>query len=148
MDTIDATACDDETLAEYIAGVMHDHHDMDVSFEDHARHIVRALRAYRVLADASLDIDTIRDDIAHIDQRGRAAFGDRWHFATVTIWGGDHRKRHAAVSVTLHIHASSKSFYASTPAEAIRDAARYIAEHSPEVLEAQGWATLGVERVA
>jgi hypothetical protein len=89
------------------------------------------------------DIDNIRAGIARLDRLGRVAFEKHWHFATVTIWGVEHRQRQTAVGVTLHIHHASKSFAGPSPAEAIADAERYIREHDPAAREAEGWATLG-----
>jgi hypothetical protein len=94
----------------------------------------------------ALDVDGVRLQIARISALARAAFGDRFHFATVTIWGGDHRKWQTAVGVTLHIHQGSKSFAGASPAEAIADAERYVREHDPAAAEAAGWAILGVVR--
>lgn len=91
----------------------------------------------------SADIDNIHAEIARIDALARAAFGRRWNFATVTIWGSEHRGRNTAVGLTLHITGDSRSFAGAGPADVIRDAERYIRAHDPRELEAEGWATLG-----
>jgi hypothetical protein len=136
----------DESIGELIADVMHNHMDMDMTPADYAPHIVAALRDNGLLADAALDVDGVRLEIARISALASAAFGDSFHFATVTIWGPQHRQRHAAVGVTLHIHHGSKSFTGASPAAAIADTERYIEEHAPARIEAEGWQILGVVR--
>jgi hypothetical protein len=91
----------------------------------------------------ALDIHDVRAEIARISALASNAFGQRFHFATVTIWGAPHRSSGAAVGVTLHIHHASKCFAGASPAEAIADAERYIRAHDPAAREAEGWATLG-----
>jgi hypothetical protein len=136
----------DETIADLIVDTMDNHHDMDVSFADHARHIVAALRDNGLLADAPLDVEGVRVEIDRLAAMGHRVFGTAFHFVTATIWGREHRGPNAGFAITLHIARNSKSFYARTPAEALRDAERYMVEHDPVRAEAEGWQILGVVR--
>jgi hypothetical protein len=93
----------------------------------------------------TIDIENAREEIARISALGRAAFGSKWHFATLTLWGPDHRQRGAAISITLHIHNGSHSAPGRDAAEAFEQAEKYIRAHDPAAREAEGWATLGAQ---
>ena len=147
MDTTDMATWIDESIAEIVADTMHEHHDMDVSFADHARHIVAALRDYGLLADAALDVEGVRHMLDALTVHGREAFGDDFHFCTATIWS--HKSRGPeGFAVTLHIAntAKAKTFYAEFPAHAFAAAHAWIMANNPRTREAEGWQILGVVR--
>jgi hypothetical protein len=135
----------DESIAELIADEMYDHHDQDVRFADHARHVVAALRAHGLLAEAALDIEGVRHELDRLTVLGREALGDRFSFITVSIWS--HKDR-GPDGFTVYIHGahrgiSSQSFHRQDPADAFAAAEAWIGTHDPAQLEAEGWATLG-----
>jgi hypothetical protein len=135
----------DEAIAELIEVTMHYHHDMDVHFADHARHIVAALRANGLLADAALDVEGVRHELDRLTVLGRETLGDRFSFITVSIWS--HKDR-GPDGFTIYIHGAhngprTQAFHEQDPAAAFRAAEAWLKEHDPAALEAEGWATLG-----
>jgi hypothetical protein len=91
----------------------------------------------------AIDIADIRDDIDELSAFGHRVLPATFQFVTVTIWGSQYRGPQAGVEVRLHIKWDSKAFSAAAPLEAIRDAGRWLLEHDPARIEAEGWATLG-----
>jgi hypothetical protein len=137
----------DETIADLIVDTMDNHHDTDVSFADHARHIVAALRDNGLLADAALDVEGVRHVLDELSVLGREVLGDHFSFVTAGIWS--HKSRGPdGFCVTLHINGSGPApkFFAPEPGAAFAAARDWIMAHDPAQLEAEGWQILGVVR--
>jgi hypothetical protein len=137
----------DETIADLIVDTMDNHHDMDVSFADHARHIVAALRDNGLLADAALDVEGVRHVLDELSVLGREVLGDDFSFVTAGIWSHKSRGPDGFV-VTIHTAGPGMSprFAAPEPGAAFAAARDWIMAHDPAQLEAEGWQILGVVR--
>lgn len=130
---------DDFDLEDVIWEAMDNAQDMDVGLRDYARAVVKHLATYDVIAfdplrDRLAAMSRIADELASPASDGAsltykplASYNMRWH-ATVFLPAWD-----------------LLSGYGSTPVAALDALEVQLRERDPARLEAEGWATLGVE---
>lgn len=140
---ITAPAWTDEDTVDLITDCLDAHHDMDVTFHNHAHYIVEALRRAGLLSSLS----EMREELAGLTGRAQQILGERFAFASTGIWPAN--TRHAAVTVYFHMTRGRASvFPGETMQEAIAAADKWLDEQDPRRLEREGWAILGVEHAA